>query len=153
MTVGSEPHAAGWENRVDQTNHQTMHVHIHNGSGGADRTGRMVGTAVQDEGEPLSNAEVQLFFGPIGTHPIATARTDGGGGFTFHDLPAGFYGLRLRLPGNQLIHLHNLRVRAGETCQPRMCLTGEEVGPRFARALEEAEADFVVCGLRMEQHE
>ncbi len=136
-------------NQVTQENHQTLHVHIHNEPRAAGLIGGMAGSVRTEEGNAaVVSCEVQLFFGPIAEHPVATCRTDANGCFRFRDLPPGFYGLRLRLKGAQFILLHNLRVLPGETCLPRVILSERtDSGPLFP-GTEDDEA-FVLRGIRM----
>lgn len=135
---------------VTQTNHQTLHVHIHNRPQTVSMAGRMRGVALSEErAAPLTGCPVELFFGPIGDHPVAIARTDGTGTFTFDDLPPGFYGLRLSLPGNHLVLLHNLRVYPGEVCQPRVLLAGLSPSSRFTPNPELADPDLLLRGVHL----
>ncbi|MFZ5814073.1 MAG: carboxypeptidase-like regulatory domain-containing protein [Bacillota bacterium] len=144
----TEHPAADPSNRVAQENHQTLHVHIHNGPKAVDLSGRILGTVQEAGALPLAGCEIQLFFGPIGEHAVATSRTDANGSFAFGELPPGFYGLRLSLPGSQVVCLHNLRVLPGETCQPRVVLSGQPRANRLASGAE-AESEFIVRGIRM----
>lgn len=145
-----ESTAAEVGNRVAQHNNQTLHVHIHNHPKASSLIANMAGTALREEGAiPLSNCEIQLFFGPIGEHPVATARTDAAGAFAFDDLPPGYYGLRVCLPEGHWIHLHNLRVLPGETCQPRVLLSGRAY-PTPTRFGPASEAAFLARGIPME---
>jgi hypothetical protein len=122
---------------VAQTNHQTLHVHVHTGEAPAPTAGRIAGLALQEEGGvPLGGCPVALFFGPVGEHPVATCRTDPAGAFAFDDLPPGFYGLRLSLPGERYLLLHNLRLRAGETAETRLVITGRGAADRWGVELD-----------------
>jgi hypothetical protein len=106
---------------VFQLNHQTLHVHVHNVLSASSLTGRVEGSLILAEA-PVPDADLHLYFGPVGDHPVATSRTGPQGAFAFDDLPPGFYGLRIDLPGQHLVLVHNLRVLPGESCQARLVL-------------------------------
>ncbi|MFZ5823207.1 MAG: carboxypeptidase-like regulatory domain-containing protein [Bacillota bacterium] len=150
MTDQTECNTPNQGNRVAQTNQQTLHVHIHNLPREAELVGQIAGSAQRQDGTALSDCAVQLFFGPIGEHPVATTQTDPSGDFGFAGLPPGFYGLRLSLPGGCVIHLHNLRVLPGETSRPRLVLSGTTPTNRICSILEATGEDFTVRSLRID---
>lgn len=80
-------------------------------------TGQLDGRILcQETGQPVAGCEVQVFFGPVVDHPIATCRTDDLGTFTLADLPPGYYSLRCRA-GDLAVHVYNLRVWPGDATQ------------------------------------